>query len=101
MARRRRKRRRGSKSKAIPVLPTVAAIYPAYKAYNAVGLTKTLPAAIMQQYTGYYPETGDFNSSFPLRTGGMFIAGYIGHKVASKTGVNRWIKKATMGFLTL
>ena len=102
MARRRRygRKRSGKKSKSVAILPLFGGLAPAYMAYNAVGLTKTLPIAILQQYTGYNPDTGDWNSKFPIRAGGMMILGMVGHKIAAKT-VNKYIRKATMGWVVL
>ena len=103
MARRRRgKRSRRRTSKAIPVLPTVAAVLPAYKAWTgAAGDFKTLPMLLMWEYTGYNTDTGTFRYEKLAGTAGPIVVGYIAHKVANRIGVNRMIKKLTMGYLTL
>ena len=102
MARRRKGRRGGRKQKAIPLLPTVAAVYPAYKAYvGAGGITKTLPLTLVYQYTGYNMDSKNWDPAVAMGALGPVIVGFIGHKVANKIGVNRMIKKATLGYLSI
>jgi len=102
MARRRRGRKGRKGRTAIPILPTIVAAMPAYNAYKAVGFTMALPDNLVYQYTGYSTNLGkmvDTTKPVALATG-MLVA-VIGHKVASKLGVNSKLKKLTMGYLQL
>jgi len=99
MARRRRKGR-GKKSKAIPVLPVAAVALPAMRAYGAVGATKELPKYMLWEYVGIRGD-GAFDSAQMMKGAVPIILAIIGHKVANKTGINRYVKKATFGWLTL
>jgi len=96
----RRRKGRGKKSKSIPILVAMPALMPALTAYSNVGLTKALPEQLMYRYTGYHKDAG-FQSSVLLTAAAPIIVGYVGHKVANKLGVNKWVKKATMGFFSL
>jgi len=103
VARRRRygrKRKGGRKSKAIPILLAIPAILPGIEAYNQAGLTKALPEQMVYRYTGYHKDVG-FSADVLKRAAIPFVVGIIGHKIASKTGVNRQVKKFTMGYLQL
>jgi hypothetical protein len=101
MARRRGRKGRGRRtSKAIPILPVIGAIIPAYDAYKQVGFSKDLPARMLYVYTGA-SNTAPWNSDQALKAVALVVGGAIGHKVANKLGVNRYVKKATMGWLTL
>ena len=52
--------------------------------------------------TGFDPKgEGKFKQEYALATLGLVVAGIIGHKVANRTGINRHIKKLTMGFVQL
>ena len=104
MARRRysKKRRGGKKSRAIPLVGTVVAAYPAYKAYQmAGGFNAELPVQLVYRYTGYSTTLGTFNSDIPVKLGTGMLVAMVAHKVANKAGVNRHLKKLTMGYLTI
>ena len=106
MGRRRGRKGRGRRSKAIPVLPTVAALYPGLKGvqwwlYESDKKLTSLPVGVIGAYTGYNMDTGAFVSSVPIKVVGLVLGGYVGHKIANKIGVNKYIRKATMGMLTL
>ncbi len=100
MARRGRKHR-GGKMKAIPVAPLVPVIGTVLSAYtNAGGFNRGMLSRIGTYTTGYNVDTKSFAlaNAMPFWTGE--IAGIIVHKVANKT-VNKYIRKATMGYLVL
>ena len=95
------KKGKGKKgSKAIPILLAVPAALPAIRAYSDVGLTTKLPAQMLMYYTGVN-SAGQWDSSFVKQAAIPILVGAIGHKVANRLGVNRQVKKLTMGWLQL
>ena len=97
---RKSKGRRGSK--AIAVLPMVVAVMPAWNAYKIQGFNQKLPEELVLQYTGFSTSMGKFaDTSKPVALLGGMVVAIIGHKVASKFGINRQIKKLTGGYLQL
>jgi len=98
----RRKRRGGRKgSKAIAILPVAALSIPAFEAYSGCGGDlKTLPKWLLYTYTGTR-EAGGWDSVRATRNIGLLIGAVVGHKVANKMGLNKYIKKATFGYLQL
>ena len=97
---RKRKGRRGSK--AIAVLPMVVAVMPAWNAYKIQGFNAKLPEELVLQYTGFSTSMGRFaDTSKPVALLGGMVVAIIGHKVASRFGINRQIKKLTGGYLQL
>jgi len=108
VVKRRRGRRYGRKgkgrrsSKAIAVLPMVVAVMPAWNAYKIQGFNQKLPEELVLQYTGFSTSMGKFaDTSKPVALLGGMVVAIIGHKVASKFGINRQIKKLTGGYLQL
>ena len=100
MARRRRKGkgRRGSKGVYLSALALPAVV--GIQAYNTAGLNKGLIWEIPYQLTGYDFKSGSgWNSSIAVRNLGLVVVAMVSHRVASKLGVNRGIKKATMGLV--
>ena len=92
--------RRGSK--AIALLPTVVALMPAVNAYKVQGFTQKLPEELVLQYTGFSTSMGKFyDTSKPVALAGGMIVAIIGHKMATKFGINRSIKRLTGGMLQL
>lgn len=98
MARRRKHRGRGKKS--IPILPVFAAIQPALQA-DILHPDRDTPKKLMYQYTGYDADDRRVSWTKTGQTLGLVLAGYVGHRVANKLGVNRHIRKATLGWLEL
>jgi hypothetical protein len=101
MARHRRgKRGFGKKNHAIPVaplLPLVGVIANDFKSgANAANMN-----TFTEDITGYNMTTGKFNIMQATPFWGAEIAGIVVHKVAAKVGVNRYVKKLTMGYLEL
>jgi hypothetical protein len=104
MARRRRsygKRKRGGKMKSIPIapiLPVGMVVYQAYK--DAGGLNINMLNAIGMRTTGYNALSKTYNIDSAKGFWGGEVAGIIVHKVANKT-INKYLRKATMGYLVL
>lgn len=101
MARRRRSRKRGKSKQSIAVLPVMCALAPALQTYSAAGAI-WYPGAekdYLYNYTGY-AEGQKLNMSKAMGVLGLQIVGIVGHKIANRT-VNRYIKKATFGYLVL
>lgn len=101
-----------TKDKRIAILPTVAALAPLLDSANNSGVLAKLQAGqapnvhdgkmlidqISQHYIGFAPfakEYGgqSFQPAYLLNTYGGITLGYLGHKVANKTGANRAIAK--------
>ena len=103
MARRRRGRKKGSrkKDKSIPILLTLPVVVPAWMAYKNVGLSADYPEALVRGLTGYGISTASWNLDTTRNQVGLIVASMIGHKVANKLGINKHIKKLTMGYLKL
>ena len=102
MARRRGRKGRGRKSKTIPILPTIVAAMPAVNAYKAAGFTAALPDRLVFEYSGYSTNLGKMvDTSKPIALATGMIVAFVGHKVANKLGVNRQLKKLSMGYLSL
>ena len=99
-----RKRRGGRRgSKAFPIL-LAAPIIPGFvSAYNA---RASGPVEMVK--SGVYEITGvdvtgqsNLNTTKTFKSLGLVVIGLVGHKVASKVGINRIMKKATLGYLQL
>jgi hypothetical protein len=56
---------------------------------------------LTEDITGYNMTTGKFNLAQAAPFWGGEIVGIVVHKAATKFGVNRYVKKLTMGFLEL
>ena len=105
MARRRRySRKRGRKSKPSVPLLAMAPVYPALfhtVEFVKAGKINDIPGMVVHQLTGISVTGAPFDQATATRQVSLVIGGMIGHKIANKTGVNRWLKKATMGYFTL
>jgi hypothetical protein len=106
MARRRRSygRKKGRKSKPSVSLLALAPAYPVIVGvYNKVqvGDFERIPHAIVHQATGISLDGAPWDKAVAMRQVGLAIGGIVGHKMANKLGVNRYLKKATMGWITL
>ncbi len=98
---RRRRGRRGKKKGGIPLLVVLPAIYPAVDSlYSCRANLKQIPVDMIWRYTGYAPGQA-WNSGQGIQTLLSVLAGYAGHKIANKVGVNKYVKKLTMGWFTL
>lgn len=94
------KRRR--KDKAIPLGMAAPVVLVGYDSWqDSSGDVKAFANLIMGRTTGYYPVDAVFNITrakmFWLGEG----VGYVIGKVATKVGLNKHIKKLTMGYLKL
>lgn len=98
---RRRKKRRGGKSKSIPVLPMLPIVMVAKGGYDRYGLTADALNWMGFAITGYDAKNKSFNASVATPFWLGEITSIVVHKVANKTGVNRYVRKATFGYLSL
>ena len=100
MARRRRGKRRGGKSKAIPLAPILPVAFVALNAYKTTGISTATLSTMSKDMVGYDPVSKTFSaaSATPFWIGE--IMGIVVHKVANKT-INKYVRKATMGYLCL
>jgi hypothetical protein len=64
---------------------------------DPIGFGKGFVDQIGQHYTGYsFLSGGGMNTAYLFNTYGGLIAGYAGHMIANKLGVNRYMKKIPM-----
>jgi len=100
MARRRRKGR-GHKTKAIPLAPLLPGALIVMNDYAlSAGINKLFVDRLARDLVGVDPVTKKWSFTNIAPFAGGTIAGIIVHKVAAKT-VNKYIRKATMGYLVL
>lgn len=89
----------------VPVLPLVAGLVPAMAAWNREKARPAmLPGVLVYEYTGFDVNGGTgWHSNVAIRNLGMMIAATAGHLIANnpKVGLNRAIRKATMGYAVL
>ena len=101
MARRRKKKGSRKKNKAIPLAVVLPPAFVVYNRVSTLGLSAQSLGFIMKDITGYSPAEKIY--SFDSQKAFVFgeIAGVIVHKAATKFGVNRAMKKLTMGYLEI
>ena len=104
MARRRGRKGKGHKQKAIPLL-MLAPLVPAAQVAWSVKDSKNpiyIARNFIQQATGFDVE-GKLPYSWEIgaRQLGLVIGGMVVHRIANRTGVNKYMRKATMGYLVL
>ncbi len=87
--------------KAIPLAPVVPVLYVGYNAVKSHGLSPTTLADLAYHTTGYDPSTGMYNIDGAKGFWFGEIAGIVVHKVANKTGLNKYVRKATLGYFQL
>ena len=104
VARRRRGYRRKGRKKSkpsvalLPMLPAVAVVVGEFRKY---GLTEEAIKGSMYYMTGYSSADGSwaFDRMKGFATG--TVVGVIAHKAANKFGLNKHIRRLTMGYLSL
>ena len=108
VARRRRAYRgrkgRGRKtSKAIPIGEAAIIALPIVQGFQAGGLTTHGVDLAMYNLTGFSPVQGKMldwrKGAYTAAT--LLVMGTVGRKIANRTGVNRLLKKASMGYVQL
>jgi len=99
MARRRKKSRRSKPS--IPLLPVLPVAMVAVNRVQQNGFTAVALDGMVKDMTGYdmMAKTYSFDAAKPFLLGEA--VGIIGHKVASRVGINRHIKRLTLGYFSL
>lgn len=98
MARRGKRRgKKGKKDKAIPVAVAIPAIWVGYNRIYVPIANKNWDS-LKQMWTGLTPD-GSFVFSSVKATYGPLLVGVVASKAASKLGLQKYIKKATMGYL--
>ena len=100
MARRRRKGkgRRGKFS--VPLL-AMAPVYPAAARVLTEGTMADKPKLLVYELTGYNMFTGQWEKAKAASIATIAVVGFVGHKVANKVGINRALRKATGGWISL
>jgi hypothetical protein len=101
MARHRRgKRGYGKKNRAIPVAPILPLAGVLMNDFKS-GVNAANANTFTEDITGYNMSTGKFSIAQAAPFWGGEIVGIVVHKVASKTRLNQYIRKFTMGYLEL
>ena len=106
MARRRRYSRKKGRRKGKPAI-SLLAMAPAYPVivgvYSKVkvGDFERIPNTIVHQSIGMSLDGEPWDQAVAMRQLGLAVGGIVGHKVANKLGVNRYLKKATGGWIVL
>jgi hypothetical protein len=85
----------------IPLAIVAPAAYVGINSFRTYGLNESGLDHLVANTVGYQPSSGQFNVNWAKGFWMGEIAGIIVHKVATRTGVNRQIKKLTMGYLGL
>jgi hypothetical protein len=107
VARRRRYGRKGKGrrgSKAIPLLmlaPVVPGFMAAWNARGGGPFEAGRQGIYAVSGIDVKGESGGVDMNRAYKTLGLVIVGMIGHKVATKVGINRQLKKLTMGYIQL
>lgn len=96
-----RRKRKGGKSKSIPMAIVVPIAYVGLDAYRSYGLSTQMLAKIMKSTTGYDPAGKKFDAAAATPFWMGSLAGIVVHKVANKTGINKHVRKLTMGYLSI
>lgn len=97
---RRRKGRKGSR--AVPLFGLLPVAVPLYQGYMAAGgLNKAFPKEYIRHQVGYNIDTNAFNTNQVGKVLGLAIVAVIGHKLATRVGASKAVKKATGGLLSM
>lgn len=90
------------KNRAIPLGPVLPSVLVAAQAYDAAGgITKDLPNSLMWRLTGYSTVTNDWQFDRVKAYWTGTALGFIAHKAANRFGINKALKKLTMGYLEI
>ena len=100
MARHRYKKHRGRKNRAIPLAPLAPLVGVVMNDFSS-GVNKANVSTFTEDIIGYNMGTGKFNIMQATPFWGATVAGIVVHKAATKFGVNRYVKKLSMGFVEL
>lgn len=97
----RRKKSYSRKGKAIPVAIMAPLVDVGYRLAKAAMARDTNHMSVI--LTGYSPIDQGFNAQEVLRTYGSLAIGVVAHKVANnpRVGLNRHVRRASMGFLEI
>ena len=98
MARYGRKRRGGRRAKSIPVAVALPVALAGVQAGQYAMKGEWTNAQYI--FTGV-DSTGNFQSSRVIKTYAPIAAGVIVHKVANKVGVNNFVRRVSMGYLSI
>ena len=96
------RKRKGGKSKSFAVLPIVPIAFVAKDSYDkAGGLNTNMLNRLVESTTGYnmIGKTYSARAAMPFWMGE--VAAIVVHKVANKTGVNKHVRKLSMGYLSI
>lgn len=101
MAKYRRGKKRGHRAKSIPLAPIIPAAVVVIRAAQSGGSIGAKANYLSMRMTGFDMDKGDFNAAAAMPFWAGTIAGVVVHKAANKVGINNYIRRASMGFLSL
>jgi hypothetical protein len=101
MARRRGRKRRGRRQKSVSVALIIPPLGLAAQQIQSKGFTSDAASGILAGITGYSPMDATYNVDWAKPFWMGMVAAIVAHKVAEKTGVNKTVRKATMGYLSI
>jgi hypothetical protein len=101
MARRRGRKRRGRRQKSVSIALIVPPLGLAADQISKKGVTYSAAGGILAGMTGYDPTQQTFNADWAKPFWMGMVAAIVAHKVAEKVGVNKQVRKATMGYLSI
>lgn len=97
----RKKRSRRARAKSIPLAPVLPTAVLAIRAFQSSGSYGAKASHLVQHMTGYNVDTGDFSAAAAMPYWGATAVGVVAHKVANKVGLNNYVRKLTMGYLSI
>lgn len=101
MARRRKKKGGRKKNRAIPLAIAIPPVWVVYNRVSTLGMTPMAISGISKDIVGYDPNAGtysfDNHKHFLLGE----IAGVVVHRAANRFGLNKHMRKLTMGYLEI
>ena len=99
MARRRKQKGSRKKDKSIPLSSLLPAMPAIVRVANDGFSLKYTPTTVLYEMVGYAANEKTWVTSTVTRQIGLGIAGIVSHKLANKVGLNRALKKASMGYI--
>jgi len=98
---RRKAKRGGRRAKSIPIAPIIPGAVVLVRAAQSSGSIGAKANYLSMHLTGMNIDSGDFNASTAMPFWIGTVAGVVVHKAANKIGINNYVRRASMGFLSL
>jgi len=81
--------------------PTLIFAYDGFKLSGDEGGIAEAAHRVTMRMTGFEWKGGGFSTGELIKGWAPLLIGAVAHKMANKMGINRSIRKATMGFLSI